>query len=220
MSAAAPLATRVALFLFASCILLSCSTGTPQATAPQLVSVYSTPAAQPWLSELYACAAPLNTVVLSRIDDSSLADIALRVGEPPVLASPAFQIDLEEILIVTHRASPVQNLTLAEARALFGGQGDPSVQVWVYASDEDTQTVFDQIVMEGRTVTSSARLALHPQQMSDTLVNESNAVGILPRHWKAGDVREVFSVATVPVLAITPNEPEGAVRDLIACLQK
>jgi hypothetical protein len=142
------------------------------------------------------------------------------VGEPEFLGASAFQIDMEEILIVTHRQSPVQNLTLEEARALFAGQGDPSVQVWVYISGEDLQQVFDQAVMAGRSVSSSAQLAVHPQQMSDTLVNESNAVGILPRHWKVGDTREVYSIANVPVLALTDTEPQGTIRELIACLQK
>ena len=94
------------------------------------------------------------------------------------------------------------------------------MQVWVYASEEDVQQVFDHFVMEGRGVVSSARLAVNPQQMSDTLVNESDAVGVLPRHWKAGDVRDVFSVASVPVLAITKSEPQGVINELIACLQK
>jgi len=154
------------------------------------------------------------------VDDASSADIVLRVGEPEVLAASAFQIDTEEILIVTQRQSPVQNLTLEEARALFAGQGDPSIQVWVYASGEDVQQVFDQVVMAGRSVSSSAQLAVHPQQMSDTLVDEANAVGILPRHWKVGDTREIYNVATVPVLALTDSEPQGAIRELIACLQK
>ncbi len=52
--------------------------------------------------------------------------------------SPAYQIDEEEILIVTHRESPVQNLTLEEAQDLFA-QGNPSAQVWVYSSDADMQ---------------------------------------------------------------------------------
>lgn len=205
--------------LATTCLLLisSCSTATPPAT-PQIVTVYSGPAAQPWLDPLHACAA-LPTVV-SRVDDSSAADIILHVGEPEFLASPAYQIDTEEILIVTHRQSPVQNLTLEEARALFAGQGDPSVQVWVYASEIDVQRVFDQVVMNGRNVSPSARVALNTQQMSDTLVNEPNSVGILPRHWKVGDTRAVFPAATVPVLAMTISEPQGVVKELIACLQK
>jgi len=144
----------------------------------------------------------------------------LRVGEPKFLTSFAYQIDEEEILIVTHRQSPVQNLTLDEAQALFSGLGDPFVQVWVYAPDEDVFSVFDQFVMKGRSVSASAMVAVTPQQMSDVLNRETNAVGILSRHWKAGDVREVYSVATVPVLAITQNEPQGAVNQIIGCLQK
>jgi len=200
-----------------SALLFSCSPATLSVT-PALITVYSTSAAQPWLPKLYECAGTASAI--SRVDDPSVADIALRVGEPAGLHSPAFQIDTEEILIVTHRQSPVQNLTLEGARELFAGHGDPSLQVWVYASGEDVQELFNQIVMTGRSVDPSARLAVNPQQMSDTLVNEINAVGVLPRHWKAGDVREVFSVATVPVLAVTASEPQGVIQELLVCLQK
>jgi hypothetical protein len=198
-------------------LISSCSAGTPLAT-PEVVTVYSTAAAEPWLPPVYECAGTLS--VLNRVDDPVAAQIVLRVGEPAFLPSFAYQIDTEEILVVTHRQSPVQNLNLEGTRALFSGLGDPSMQVWVYASDTDVQEAFDQLVMEGRIVSPDARLAAHPQQMSDALVNEANTVGILPRHWKAGDSREVFSAGTVPVLALTNTEPQGLVKDLIACLQK
>lgn len=204
-------------FLFSSFLLFSCAPATPSAS-PRLVTVYSTSAAQPWLPALYACAESRAT--LSRVDDPIGADILLRIGEPQVLVSPAFQIDTEELLLVTHRQSPVQNLTLEEARTLFTGRGDPALQVWVYAEGEDVQEVFDRVVMAGRNVSPSARIAFTPQQMSDTLVKEIDAVGILPRRWKVGDTREVLSVATVPVLAITEAEPLGEIQELIACLQK
>jgi hypothetical protein len=207
------------IFLLSSFLLFSCTTSMPQPT-PQLVPVYASFAAEPWLSELYDCAAGQSNVVLSRVDDPNSAEISLRVGEPEFLSSSAYQIDEEDILIVTQRQSPIQNLTLGEARALFMGRGEPSVQVWVYASGEDVEQVFDQFVMEGRSVTPSANIAATPQQMSDTLVNVPNTVGILPRHWKVGDSREVFSVAKVPVLALTKSEPQGLVKDLLVCLQK
>ncbi len=208
---------RLVLFLFCVFAFSACVPATPSVT-PEVIPVYSTSAAQPWLSKLYTCAATES--VLSRVNDPSAAAIILRVGEPDALTSPAFQIDTEEILVVTQRQSPVQNLSLEQAKALFAGQGDPSVQVWVYALGTDIQDLFNRLVMQGQGITSSARLAVDPQQMSDTLVNEPNTVGILPRHWKAGDAREVFSVGTVPVLAITPSEPQGKVKQLIACLQK
>jgi hypothetical protein len=94
------------------------------------------------------------------------------------------------------------------------------VQVWVYAAEEDVQRVFEQAVMQGRSVTSSARLAISPQHMSDTLNNETNTIGILPQRWKTGDSRFVYSIPDVPVLALVDGEPQGAVQALIACLQK
>jgi hypothetical protein len=205
------------LFLDVLFIISACTPAAPS-TTPEMIAVYSTSAAQPWLTELYGCAGTGS--IISRVDDPSAASIVLRVGEPASLTTPAFQIDTEEILIVTQRQSPIQNLNLEGARALFAGQADPSVQVWAYASGEDIQEAFDRIVMQGQSVMPSARLAVDPQQMSDTLVNEPNTVGVLPRHWKAGDSREVFLVGKVPVLAITPVEPQGVVKDLIACLQK
>jgi len=198
-------------------VVSSCSPETHQ-TPPQLVSVYSTSAATPWLDNVYACAGSF--AAISRVADPSKADVTLRVGEPGYLTSFAYQIDEEEILIVTHRQSPVQNLTLDAAQDLFAGLGDPSVQVWVYASDEDVFDAFDQFVMKGRSVSSSANIALTPQQMSDMLNSASNAVGILPRHWKAGDVREVYSAGMVPVLAMIQDKPGGVIAQLIGCLQK
>lgn len=193
----------------------------PPASTPAAVrlNVYAPPSASPWLDEAFDCAEGRGAV-LSVTNDPAKADLQLRIGEPPGLASPAFQIDTEELLIVTHRESPVQNLTLEAARELFAGRGDPSVQVWVYAPVDDLQRSFDGLMMQGGMVTSLARLAVSPQQMSDALNAEQTAVGILPRHWKAGTVREVFSAGMVPVLAITPSEPEGALAALVACLQK
>jgi len=211
---------RLSLLIFfclSSFFLFSCTSTQAPATSP-VISAYSTSAAEPWLSALYDCAG--SATVISRVDDPASADIVLRIGEPQILVGSAYQIDSEDILIVTHRQSPVQNLTLESARALFAGQEDPSVQVWVYGPGNDVQEAFDQVVMTGLRITSSARLAANPQQMSDTLVNEPNTVGILPRHWKAGNDREVFTVATVPVLAMTKSEPEGLLKELISCLQK
>ncbi|HKI52822.1 MAG TPA: hypothetical protein VJ987_01760, partial [Anaerolineales bacterium] len=112
--------TVLILIIFFTLLISSCLTNTPQ-TTPQVVTVYSTSAATPWLGDVYTCAGSF--AVISRVDDPSSADISLRVGEPKFLTSPAYQIDEDEILIVTNRQSPVQNLTLDEAQALFAGLG-------------------------------------------------------------------------------------------------
>ena len=196
-------------FMLAAC---TSTAGAPQAA---VVSVYATDAARPWLTELYTCA---GTSVMLTVN-ADAPDIYLRVGEPPIMVSPVYKIGEEEILVVTNSESPIGNLTLQEVRDLFA-QGSPPAQVWVYAPDADLQMVFDRFVMQGRSVTSFAKLAAGPGQMSDTLTVEKDAVGILPRHWQSGTVRDVFSAGFVPVLALTQDDPPASVLDLISCLQR
>jgi hypothetical protein len=209
---------KLRLALISLFLLLSACAPTPTAAPVSQANVYASAAAGPWLSEAFDCASNLN-LALNVVTDPVQADLILRIGEPAGLTTPAFQIDTEEILVVTHRESPLQNMTLEQVQSLFAN-GDPSVQVWVYPAGEDVQRVFDQLVMAGRPVTSSARMASSPQEMSDVLNAQSNAVGILPRHWLAGTPRFIYSVGNVPVLAVTQSEPQGALKNLIACLQK
>jgi len=207
---------KISFYLLSSIILFSCTPATQPTSQTEVVTVYADSAAEPWRSELFACANDLSVVLNI---SAQAPEIYLRLGEPEMLVSPAYQIDEEEILIVTHRESLLQSLSLEEAQALFAGQGDASVQVWVYSSDADMQILFDQLVMKGRSVTSFARLAVSPQEMSDVLNSDSSVVGILPRRWKMGNVREVYSAGMAPVLAITKDEPRGVVSELIGCLQ-
>ena len=204
------------ILLLSVFMLVSC-TSTAEAPQVEVVNVYATPAAQPWLAELYTCAGNMSVALNV---NAQAPDIYLRVGEPGNMVSPVYKIDDEEILVVVKGESPIQNLTLQEAQDLFAQQGSPSTQVWVYASDADLQMVFDQLVMKGRSVTSFAKLAAGPGQMSDTLNTEKDAIGILPRHWKAGTVRDVFSAGIVPVLAVTNEDPQAVVLNLVSCLQR
>jgi hypothetical protein len=208
---------RIFLICTLCALLVACTpTATPSLT-PQVITVYASAATQSWLNEIYTCAPA--SVVIQLSDTESTADIRLRLGEPDLLTTPAYQIDTEELLVVTHRESQIQNLNVDQVRALFAqGQGD--VQIWVFGAGEDVQQVFEREIMRGTPITSQARLATDPQQMSDTLNNEKNAVGILPKHWKVGSSRFVFALPDIPVLAIVNSEPQGALKEIIACLQK
>ncbi len=205
------------IFLLSSFLLICCTPAPPTPSQTEIVSVYATSAAQLWMNDLFTCANDLSVILKVSAESP---EIYLRLGEPESLLTPAYQIDEEELLIVTHRESPVRNLSLEEAQALFAGQGDSSVQVWGYASEADVQILFDQLVMKGRSITSFARMAASPQEMSDVLNSESSSVGILPKHWIVGNVREAYSAGIVPVLALTREEPQGTVAELISCLQK
>jgi hypothetical protein len=219
------------ILLLASLLLTSCSSQTPTATIEPLTVQY-TAASTPWLATVYNCTSA-NVVKAEQraadfLDPQSV-DLTIRIGQSEELAFPAYQIGSEDILVIVNLQNPINQLIAEEVLGLFNGSiqtwqeingSDEPVQVWVFASGEDIQEIFEQFGMDNTSITSNAHLAVGPDEMSQAIANDVNAIGILPRHWKAGNVSEVFTVAAVPVLVLTGGEPRGAVEGIIACLQK
>jgi hypothetical protein len=233
-----PIHRQGGLFLILFSLLISsCSPGTPTATTPEVVSVYSSLAAEPWLSEFYDCAAGQANIVLSRVDDPDSAQIAVRIGEPEFLSSFAYQIDEENIVVIMNNARPAV-VNLQQIKGMFLGQitnmnqitlewgkahleQSGEVHVWVFSPDDDVQQVFDKLILDGRPIISSAKLATTPQEMLEAIQNDLSAIGVLNQRWNPNnDVYEEAIIATVPVLVMTKSEPQGVVKELIACLQK
>jgi hypothetical protein len=220
----------ITLLLLTFFLLASCSPATPTA-APEPITIQYSAAAQPWLSAVYDCVRKTPIFAEHRavqyFDPS--ADIAIRLGEPEQLRTPAFEIGIEEIFIIVHPQNHVTEIGVTEVRELFTGRihnwsqlggPDASVRVWIYASGEDIQKIFEAALMQGGTVTSLAQLATSPDEMYQAVADDVNAIGILPRSWKVEGVQEMYVAATVPVLAIIPSEEQGITADLLACLQK
>jgi ABC-type phosphate transport system substrate-binding protein len=220
-----------AFLIVASLLLASCTATTPTATAEPL-SIQYTEASVPWLAEVYDCAGA-ETVraeqLAANLFDLQAADVAIRIGQPDDVNGSAFQIDSEDILVIVNPQNPARNLTVEQVRGLFDGSmqdwkeingSDAAPQVWVFAAEEDVEQVFEQYIMDGSPVTSLARLATGMDDMSQAIAEDVNAIGILPRHWKAGNVLEAYTLTSIPVLALTSQEPKGETERVIACLQK
>ena len=221
------LLTLLLLTLF---LLASCSPTTPIAV-PESITIQYSAAAQPWLSAVFDCAEKTPIFADQRAVQyfDPPVDIAIRLGEPEQLRTPAFEIGIEEIVVIVHPQNPVTEIGVTEVRELFTGRirkwsqlggPDTSVRVWLYASSEDIQQIFEAAVMQGGTVTSLAQLATNPDEVYQAIADDVDAIGILPRSWKAENVQEVYVAATVPVLAIIPSEEQGVTADLLACLQE
>jgi hypothetical protein len=196
-------------------------------TPATVIRVHSSSAAQPWLTDMYACADRYNVLLV--VDNLNTADVALSIGESTNLSSSAYQIDQEEVLVVTHPQVEVNTLTVDQVRAIYTGQvvnwselggGDQPIDVWTYPAEEDIQQIFDRTVLDGLKVTPRASLAVSAQNMSDSVGINPGAIGILPRRWKTGNTHETLILATTPVLAITRSEPKDPLEKVLSCIQK
>jgi hypothetical protein len=220
------------IFLFFTFLLFSsCSPASPAPT-PKSITVQYTAAAQPWLAALAGCSGKsVVTAELRSADtlDINHADLTIRIGEPSNLDAPTYQIGTDDILVIVNRQNPIDRLTIEQVRGLFTGRiqnwkdiqgSDAPVQVWVFASGEDVQQIFEQISLGGTPVTSAARLATGPDEMAQAIANDINAIGVFTSHWNTGSVSDIFTGASVPVLASTSSEPKGALPQILDCLQR
>lgn len=179
------------------------------------VPVYATFAAQPWLKGLYQCAGEQSIILTI---NAVSPQISLRLGEPEDALFPIYKVAVEEIIVAVSNLSEIQNLSDQEVRALFA-KADPLRQIIVYSEGEDIQTEFDERILQGVSVTSSARLAATPEEMSALLSENTLAVGILPGSYLTGSLKPLYSVGTVPVIAQTVEDPTPEAMALISCLQ-
>jgi hypothetical protein len=188
-------------------------------TQGMVINVSATTAAQPWLVKVYGCAETQGMVI--RLSAPEAADLRLRIGAPENLDQPVFQIGSETLEIVTRPDSALQSLTEEEARTLFSRpQVGQALQVWVYADGEDVQQVFLREALHGAPVSSLARVAVSPQDMSMKISASAAAVGILPQTLTPATLRVVFRLPETAVLAIPSIAPPKGLGALVACLQQ
>jgi hypothetical protein len=213
------LSTTLGILFLTACV------AQPPRQGPDVLTVFATSGAHPWLSDAFGCAPESTALVVA---DPNSADVSLRLGEPESITTPAYQIGHEDILAIIHPQIGVSALTLGQVRRILAGEvanwnevggTDLAVQVWTFSPAEDVQVIVDHVVLQGRPVASGARLAVSAQAMSDSVGMFPGSIGVLPRRWKAGNTREALMLTSVPVLAISKSEPQGSLRQILSCLQ-
>ncbi len=224
---------RTYAFIFIACIILASCINTPSTVKQEEFTVQYTSASIPWLANLQNCAGTNVIATEQRAADfldPKSANMVIRIGRPDNLDAYAYQIGTEDILVIVNAKNPTTTLTSEEVFELFSGQiqnwkvingNDAPVQVWVYLDGEDIQELFNQTVLEGSPVSSEAHLAVDADQMVQAVGKDDAAIGIITRRLKAGNISEVYTaVKSIPVLAITLVKAQGALSQILACLQK
>lgn len=209
---------KIKFLLFCLLWLSACSAPVPTA-APQIIRVQASAFTTPWLAQAYDCADQLQLTLLA-VNDPAQADLSLRFGEAPSLKTPAYQIDQDDLLVVTGASNPLPEFTNADVQAWFAAPGAQDGSLWVYPSGQDAQQVFVREILHGKTVSSLAWIATSPRQMISALQKDPRALGILSKKWQDDSLRVLYSLPSVPILAVTKSNPQGGLQALLACLQQ
>jgi hypothetical protein len=229
--------------------LVSCSTpelSTPAST-PKPIQVIFPSSLTPWADKISACASK-NPLVALYYNPSPTVDtniipnsVVLQLGEPSESAdnSSLSQIGWEQIDVIINQERDLSQLTRSDLKSIFSGitkswdgDTDQPIQVWVFSVEEAVRKYFDQAVLQSYPITTEARLAPDPDAMLQAISNNPNAIGYIPESIISSSDPALVSKVKIlqvdnslqdelhqPVIAITENEPEGLIRELLVCVQ-
>jgi hypothetical protein len=146
-------------------------------------------------------------------------ELTLLLGEPPDGSQNAALLGFEEIVVVASIESGRDALTDAEVRAFFAGQRSWGTgEIWLPQPGLAMRDVLDAF-MAGAAYPPEAFLAPSAAAMVEAVSDSPGAVGVLPAAWLTEDLKTVFTLGELPVLALTEGTPQGKLREVIGCLQ-
>ena len=214
------------------------------APTPVLIHVSLTPSLRPWITLLHACAATLPGIVINvnevpaNVLEVTDSDMAVQFGGAPVQGYAAPLGD-EELVLIVNAQNPLLTIPTEKLREIYmgfitswseiGGEQQP-IQAWTYPDGYDVRNIFDEAIIPDGELTPNALIAPNPQAMLEAIGSDPLAIGYVPQTWLAqsSDNEEVRSLnlnqnlaekLRQPVLALSKDEPEGALRQLLVCLQ-
>jgi hypothetical protein len=168
-------------------------------------------------------------------------EILITSHEPP---SGWFAAPLKgmPIAVIVHSSVDIRNLSIDQLRRIFsgaeatweelGGGGRP-IQAVVPPRGDELRRRFEQVVMGGAAVVPDAYLAPSPAFAGELIAEHEGAVGFMPDLLTPDDVQTVRVEGRLPdaapnedgyplmlsILAMSPQEPRGALADWLIWLQ-
>jgi hypothetical protein len=234
------------IWFFCLFLLTACA-GPPRATpapTPVMLNVALTPSLRPFTEALHTCAATHPEFVINVFEtpasalENQTTDLILRLGGTPSKGYAA-PIGEEGLVLIVNASNPVLTISVEKLRGIFlgritswveiGGEQQP-VQVWVYPDGDDAREILDAAIFPGDSLTPGALIAPDPQAMVEAVGDDPFAIGYMPQTWltQASRIEQVRPLSIdqklveklhQPVLALSRDEPEGSLRQLLICLQ-
>lgn len=233
---------RRAALLLTILLLTACQPSViPQAQAtPRILVVAVTPALQPLNSVFQDCAAAQGNTGLVAVDtpaqalDLNKTPLALRWGAPASASDYAAVLGEEEFVVVVNPQNPLQQITLAELKAIYTGAQrawkGPStpaeVHPWALPGGDDVEAIFDAAILDAPAAPRVTFTAPDPAAMRASIAKDAAAIGFLPRRWLDTTVK-FLPIAGIdparlhqPILATSKSEPGGLEKSWLICIQE
>jgi phosphate transport system substrate-binding protein len=222
-------------------ILLLVACGNPPALepppTPHPIVISYLPSLQPVTPALIHCVEqiPETVIFLEEVPYTSIqdqtSDLLLWMGEPMEDGRYASPLVREEFVVIINPENPLDKIDRDDLRAIYTGRMenwediagiDSQISIWAYPMENEVQEIFSEVILEGNKISSLAHLAPGAQEMLESVSSDPAAIGVIPKAWLDDSVEELpFSGSSLhqPVFVLSKGEPQGKLRELVACLQ-
>lgn len=216
--------------------LAACQPATQMPVVPTAVMLRAElPVELGWMEGAFDRCAQEAGVSVVLVSGGQRSDVTLVWGEPEEVVGYAFLLGYDELAVIVHPTNPLRSLDLAQFEAIYSGQernwqaflpvdaalATESIDVWALSSP---QFELSGGRLLGLPLRADAWLAPTPQAVRQSVADGPGAIGWLPARWLDASVQRVVlngmgESAQLPVLAVTLVEPQGKLREWLACLQ-
>jgi hypothetical protein len=230
-------------------LLVSCGSPEIPSPAPtqEAISISFPSALKSWSEKISNCSSNNPNIALYLnpfLDDAAdfqISKISLYLGEPAQVKQPSYlsQIGWEQMIVVINQLNNLSQVSTEELRSIYAGKiqnwgndSSESIQVWVLPAEDPARILFERAISTSGILAPEARLAPDSEAMLEAIASDQNAIGYIPGSMlSVSDQSLVSKVKGVqledslqeelrlPVIAITQEEPEDLLRELLICVQ-
>ncbi len=202
---------------------------TPEPT-PTWIQVYLSPVWQP-LAPILAECTPTGSA-LAYLDTPDQAAAVLTWGGLLPDGWSAFLLGTETLVVIVYPRNPARSISSEGLRLVytgeirdwdFLGQAPGPVTTWGFPAADEAVPIASAA---GLTISNTNLLAPAPAEMRAAVAADPASIGLLPSRFLDSSVRQLTidgldsDAMQAPLLALTPDEPQGPLRAWLFCLQE
>jgi hypothetical protein len=222
--------------LLITAILSACNSTGSQEDSIDEVRIGISPEAMPASDAVGLCARSVFGIqsrvtilqIAPALFPSSDLDIGIRLGETDLTFPFLTKLADEKIQLIVNSTNPIDALIIEQIRRLFNGSitswteindRQENVELWIASDSDEARQIFISEILLGQVVTSMARVSASPDHMLSAVRDDPNAIALIASAWIDSSVHGLDIGLQIPLFAVTEQEADGQVREVLACLQ-
>lgn len=240
------LSLTLVLLTFVSACASADATPEPMAQI-EIITLQTTPSLEHWLVDVADCAADIPdfavvTQILPVADlDPDEVDLTLRLGDRRESDPFVSVMGIEKTVVLTGPEAPLQSLSLESLQSIFNGEIanwrdlpevieagitiNQPISTLSYPEGHELRVLFQSAVLADEVIASGPLIFSTEAALASLLETNPTAIGytlesLAPTGAQRLTIRGLDTAqAQHKVLAVTPEEPAGKLRQLLLCLQ-